>query len=135
MTIPAGTPLLSPVTSDVSFPTRVVTGVHWKVPPGPSGLMGWRLSMSGGIAVIPTGGGWVVTDDDSDTWPLTGQPDSGGWQLTGYNTDVYDHAVYLDFLLDLVPAAAAPAVAAAAVPVAGPFSALLSGVPSGIPGT
>lgn len=135
VTIPAGTPLSSPVTSDVAFPARIVTGVHWKVPPGPSGLMGWRLSMSGGIAVIPTGGGWVIADDDSDTWPLTGQPDSGAWQVTGYNTDVYDHTVYLDFLLDLVAMSAPSQTLAQLTPPAGPYSSLLAGVPSGIPGT
>jgi hypothetical protein len=64
--------------------------------------MGWQLSMSGGTAVIPTGGGYIITDNDSATWPLTGQPDGGSWEVTGYNTDIYDHSVYLQFLLTLV---------------------------------
>jgi len=104
VTIPAGTPLADPVTQEIWFPAREVLGVHWKVPPGPAGLMGWRLTMSGGNAVIPTGGGWIVTDNDSATWSLQGQPDSGYWELTGYNTGIYNHTVYLDFLLDLVGA-------------------------------
>jgi len=102
VTIPSGTLESAPYTEDIFFPARIVTGVHWKVPRGPSGLMGWRLTMSGGNAVIPAGGGWIITDDDSDTWPLTGQPDSGAWELTGYNLGSYDHTVYLTFLLDLV---------------------------------
>lgn len=111
VTIPAGTPASAPYTADVSFPPRELLGVHWKVPPGPSGLMGWRLTMSGGLPVIPTGGGWVITDGDSDTWEVESQPDSGAWEVTGYNTDIYDHSVYLDFLVALtgVPATVLPA--------------------------
>ena len=131
VTIPAGTTSDSPFTADVSFPDRVVSGVHWKVPPGPSGLMGWRLSMSGGIAVIPTGGGWVITDDDSDTWPLTRQPDSGGWEVTGYNTDIYDHTVYVTFLLDFVGSQPVqPAIPANEV-LSSPLSAGTAGVAAG----
>ena len=102
VTIPAGTPVDTPYTQDIFIPARILTGVHWKVPPGPSGLMGWRLTMSGGNAVIPTGGGWIISDDADVTWALTDQPDSGYWEVTGYNTDIYDHTVYLDLLLDLV---------------------------------
>lgn len=102
VTIPAGTPQTSPYTQDIFFPVREVVQVHWKVPPGPSGLMGWRLTMSGGNAVIPTGGGWIVADGEDATWPFEGLPDSGAWEVTGYNTDIYDHTVYLDFLLALV---------------------------------
>lgn len=108
MTIPAGTAQSSPLVTPVSFPDRVVSGVHWKVPPGPSGLMGWRLTMSNGIAVIPVGGGWIISDDDSDTWVLSNQPTSGQWEVTGYNTDVYDHTVYITFLLDLTGGQTAP---------------------------
>jgi len=102
VTIPAGTAITAPYTQDIYTPARVLAALHWKVPPGPSGLMGWRLTMSGGNPVIPTGGGWIIADDEDATWNLTDQPDSGFWELTGYNTDIYPHTVYLDFLLDLV---------------------------------
>ncbi|HUZ35229.1 MAG TPA: hypothetical protein VMV17_02770 [Streptosporangiaceae bacterium] len=115
--IPAGTPLAVPVLVDIGFPPREVTAITWRVPPGPSGLTGWRLSM-GGVQVLPTNlGSWIVTDDERDTWPVTGLPDSGAWQLAGYNTDIYDHTVYLTFMLDL-PGGAAAAVAAPAVEAA-----------------
>jgi hypothetical protein len=113
--IPAGTPSTAPVTADISFPERIVRQVSWRVPPGPSGLMGWRLSM-GGVQVAPLPlGSWVVADHAAGSWPLDGLPDSGAWQVTGYNTGTYDHTVYLEFLLDLTSAAApAPELAAAA---------------------
>ena len=117
VTIPAGTPETAPVTQDIFMPVREVTSVGWKVPPGPSGLMGWRLTMSGGTAVIPTGGGWVVADDQDDTWPLQDLPDSGAWEVTGYNTGAFPHTVYLTFLLDLVTgeAVTTPQLASAAI--------------------
>ena len=97
VTIPAGTVQSAPYTADVFMPSREVAWVKWRVPPGPSGLMGWRLSMSGGQVVLPAGGGYIVADNDSSTWDLFGQPDGGYWEVTGYNTDIYDHTVYLDF--------------------------------------
>lgn len=118
-TIPAGTPLSAPVTVNVSFPERIVRGVRWRVPRGPSGLMGWQLS-SDGVAVIPVvPGTWIVADDESDDWALDGYPDAGNWQVTGYNAGVYPHTVYLTFLLDLITPATAAAQLAAASPAPG----------------
>lgn len=99
LTIPAGTPITAPVTLPVVFPPRTVVQIDWEVPPGPSGLMGWSLTV-GGQSVIPrNAGAFIVTDGRKDSWPLENFPDQGQWQLTGYNTDIYPHTVYLDFLL------------------------------------
>lgn len=67
--------------------------------------MGWKLTMSGGQAVLPTNGAFIVTDDHADTWTVINQPDGGFWEVTGYNTDIYAHTVYLDFFLDTVGSA------------------------------
>ena len=114
-TIPAGTPLAAPVTVNVSFPDRIVRAVRWRVPRGPSGLMGWQLT-SDGVPVIPVvAGTFIVADGEADDWPLDGYPTAGNWQVTGYNTGAYPHTVYLTFLLDLItPATVAPQLAAAA---------------------
>lgn len=99
--IPHGTPKTAPLVTDISFPSREVIAVSWRVPPGPSGLMGWALT-SAGTPVIPIQPGtYIVTDNQSATWNLEGYLDSGNWQLTGYNDGLYDHTVYLTFLLDL----------------------------------
>lgn len=58
--------------------------------------------MSNGQALLPTNGTYIVTDDHADTWAVVNQPDSGQWEVTAYNTDIYQHTVYLDFFLDLV---------------------------------
>lgn len=106
--VPKGTPKTAPLVTPIGFPERIVTSVSWRVPPGPSGLMGWALT-SAGTPVIPIQPNtFVVTDNQADTWQLEGYLDSGNWQVTGYNTGVYDHTVYLTFLLDLPGTVEAP---------------------------
>lgn len=131
VTVAAGTTEAAPSTTDIAVPVRVLTGVYWRVPPGPAGLFGWRLSMSGGVAVLPTGGGWIIADDQSAFWPVYGQPDSGAWQLTGYNDDIYDHTVYLEFLLDLVGQVPVPGAGPASADLSSPASAASRGVSAG----
>lgn len=100
-TIPAGTPQAAPVTISLAMPVRVVRWVHWRVPRGPVGTFGWLLAM-GGVAVQPLPAGtYVVADGESHQWDMTGQPDSGAWQVKGYNTGANPHSVYLSFGVDL----------------------------------
>lgn len=110
-TFAAGTPVAAPATVDISFPPGQVRTIDWRVPPGPAGVMGWRLTM-GGVQVIPDDSDpWVIEDNHSGTFTLTDYPDSGAWQVTGYNTGVNNHSVYLVFHIDLLrraPELAAP---------------------------
>lgn len=108
-TIPKGTPVGAPVTVDISFPVRTVRQIDWRVPNGPMGQFGWRLTM-GGVQVLPYGSDlWILANDEQATWLPTAAPDSGAWQVTGYNTGGYPHSVYLAFHLD-PPAPPRPAV-------------------------
>jgi len=96
-TVPAGTQIASPITVSLPVGTNLVDKIRWRVPPGPRGNLGWYLSM-GGVQVLPDDkGNYVVADDEYDDWEIAGLPDSGAWQLTGYNTGRYDHTVYLYF--------------------------------------
>jgi hypothetical protein len=96
-TITAGTAKASPMTVGLAIGSNYVDTIHWRVPPGPRGNLGWFLSM-GGVAVLPQiPGEYVIADDESDDWAIAGLPDSGAWQLTGYNTGTYNHTVYLYF--------------------------------------
>lgn len=96
-TIPADTPFETTVTVDVPFPASQVNKIRWRVPPGPRGNFGWCLSM-GGVQVVPSDvGTFIVADDESDDWEIDSLPDSGAWQVTGYNTGTFDHTVYLTF--------------------------------------
>jgi len=79
------------------MPPREVTQVNVKVPPGPRGLMGFKLGAAG-TAVIPAiSGSWVVTDNEQIQWPLDNYIDSGAWQAFGYNLGQYAHTIYFTF--------------------------------------
>lgn len=120
-TIPAGTAITAPVTVSIGFPVRVVRSVDWRIPPGAQGVMGWQLAM-GGVQVVPTGSDtWVIDNGTAGTFNLDGYPDSGAWQVIGYNTGAFPHSVFLVFHLDLLSRPA---------PTPGPISAqLLAPVP------
>lgn len=109
-TIPAGTAQASPVTVDLSIPSRIVTGVRLRVPPGPSGLVGFALA-SGGTHILPWGDtSWIVADDEVIDEDLANQIESGAWQLIGYNTGSYDHTIQVVFRLLPISTAAATSV-------------------------
>lgn len=98
VTIPAGTTPDVLFTQDVSFSAASVVGIRWRVPPGPSGLMGFAVTSDGGWVIPAQSGTFIIADNESGTWDMTGYQDSGSWQVTGYNNDGYDHTVYLQFL-------------------------------------
>lgn len=101
-TIPAGTSAAAPAFLDVSFPPRIVQAIQVVIPPGPSGLVGWRILCSD-VTVIPyLSADWVITAAENITWPVESYPDSGSWQVQGYNTGTQDHTVYFRFLLEPV---------------------------------
>ena len=119
-TIPAGTAATSPATVSIAMPPRVVRQIDWRVPNGPMGVFGWRIAM-GGVQVFPGAGDlWVIANDEHGEWPVADAPDSGAWQVIGYNTGANPHSVYLAFHCDLPER---PATRAAPIPLVSLFSA------------
>jgi hypothetical protein len=52
----------------------------------------------GGVQVLPqSGGGPIIADNEWDEWEIEDLPDSGDWELVGFNTGTFDHTVYLGF--------------------------------------
>lgn len=112
-TIPAGTAIATPYAEQMSFPQASVDQIELKVPPGSNGAMGFSIGSSG-VAIVPFNQpGWIVTDDETITWDVDSQFNSGAWEFFGYNLGVYDHAVYVRFLVSLVVAPSALIVASA----------------------
>lgn len=104
-TIPTGTVSPSLHTVNLAIPQGLVQIIRWRVPPGPRGNLGWFLAM-GGVQVLPdTNGTVIIADNESDDWQIDGLPDSGAWQLVGYNNGAYDHSVYLEFTVSPIGAA------------------------------
>lgn len=104
VTIPAGTTQAAPLVVPTRFPARRVDEITWMIPPGPSGLAGWRITM-GGVQVVPANlGGWIVRDGHYSGAALAKLPTSGAWDVTGYNTGKYPHTFYVTFLVAVLEA-------------------------------
>lgn len=99
VTVPAGTPATAPVLVPTAFPPRIVDAIQIVVPPGPGGLVGFAITVSG-VTVIPyLSDAWIVTAGENITWPLEQQVDSGDWGVRAYNTGTVDHSIYVRYLL------------------------------------
>jgi hypothetical protein len=95
--IPSGTSAGSPHVTNLRVRPDPIESIHWRVPPGPRGHLGWWLTQSG-VPVLPDAlGAPMVADGEWDTWQLGGLPESGAWACVGYNTGSFDHTVYLEF--------------------------------------
>lgn len=111
VTIPTGTTKAAPTVTDVSFPPFVVAQIRVLVPPGPNGVMGFQI-LSGGQQFLPWNlGEWLVTSNERLIFAADQWPDTGDWQIAGYNTGLYSHTIYVTF--ELTPLAIAEAGPAA----------------------
>lgn len=95
--VPAGTAQATPVSLGISFPTEQVLSVDLEVPPGPAGLMGFYLAISGQQVIPFETGEWIVWDDVRASWPLDDYPVTGAWSLVAYNTDIFAHEIIVRF--------------------------------------
>lgn len=103
VTIPAGTSIAGAQTFPMLFPDGIVTHITITVPPGPSGFVGFQLRHKGGPVIPYVGNTFIIADDRVIEWPVSNMPTATGWELFGYNTDVYDHTLYLEFQVDEIP--------------------------------
>lgn len=97
ITVPAGTAIATPVTIHTKFNQGNVIEVDIKVPPGPSGNVGFAI-FAGGSQYIPrTNNTFVIPDNDYMIWPVANAINSGSWSVKAYNTDLYDHLLQVAF--------------------------------------
>lgn len=99
VTIPLGTAVATPQTTALLFDIGVVQRVEILVPPGPSGLVGFQLVHSGQVIIPDNPARFIVADGEVIKWDLEGYPVGRAWALRAYNTDVFDHTIYLRFLV------------------------------------
>ena len=97
VTVPAGTPIASPVTIPTSFPAGGVSKIQLHIPPGPAGTVGFQLWTGGGQFWPHTPGSWLILDNTSPEWVVDGMPNTGNWSVVAYNTDIYPHLIQVGF--------------------------------------
>lgn len=95
--IPAGTVIASPQETQLSFQDGRLDRLQITVPPGPSGLVGFRIAHSGQSIIPRSGDAWIVTDNEHIDWDTDNYPTGNAWSVFAYNLDYYDHTIYLRF--------------------------------------
>lgn len=98
--IPASTAKANPQRTALEFADGIVLDIETLIPPGPSGLVGYRYDY-GGQQVIPrTDGAFIVADGEIIRWPVSGYPTGQQWQIVAYNTDIFPHTLFVRMLID-----------------------------------
>lgn len=97
VTIPKGTLASAPVNIATDFNPGIVERITFTVPPGPSGLMGFQFAYGNAVIIPHDNSKWLIFDDVSKDWPIDEYPTGSYWAVIGYNTDVFDHTIYVDY--------------------------------------
>jgi hypothetical protein len=97
VTVPAGTASSAPQRTSLAFPDGEAVRLEIRMPPGPSGLVGFQVHYSGQSVIPYRGSTFIKGDDERFDWDLERYPERGDWELLAYNTDIYDHTLYLRF--------------------------------------
>lgn len=103
VTVAANTAKNAPQISNTLFNDGIVRHITITVPDGPSGFMGFNFLHMGGPVIPYTGNGFVIANNRVIEWDVSNMPTASGWQLQAYNTDIYPHTVYLEYLIDEIP--------------------------------
>ena len=115
VTVPAGTAIAAPLVTATNFADGEVTRIIVTIPPGPSGFSGFKFMHLGGPVIPYTGNGYVIGDDRVVDWSVTNMPTATGWQFVAYNTDIYDHTYYIEYLIDEIVSTVSARVPAVAI--------------------
>lgn len=103
ITVPSGTAATAPQVTALSLRDAVMERIEIRVPPGPSGLVGFAFLHSGQQVIPFTDGQWIVTDNEALNWDVERYPTGDAWAVQAYNVDVFDHTVYLRLHLRELP--------------------------------
>lgn len=107
-TIPAGTPISAPAHFPFVFAAANVERIDVRVPPGPSGTVGFNINHGGGGFIPEGAGNWIIADNQYLQWPLDDAPNNGNWDIVGYNLDVLDHTIYVFFNVSALTSVSIP---------------------------
>lgn len=106
ITVPAGTLQSAHAEFPLNFADGRVDRLEIRVPPGPSGLVGFRVAHSGQSVIPYSGSEWIVADNEYLDWDTDNYPVGNAWEVWAYNEDVYPHALYFRFHITEVVALA-----------------------------
>lgn len=117
-TFPALTPVASPVTVQCQLGVCTVDRIRWRMPPGPNGTVGFYIASSLNQVIPATTGqvpNWIIANNEWDVIELDDLPDSGDWQVVGYNTGAKAHTLQVTFSVTVGGPAGTPGGAGSSV--------------------
>lgn len=104
-TVPAGTPISAPVSSTWPLEDNYLIEITTRIPPGPSGQMGFRILWSE-QQIVPWGNNsYLIADNEEIVWRSNTAMTVSGLVVQGYNTGTYPHTAYLRALISTLPPA------------------------------
>jgi len=103
---PAGAP--PGIYADMNLPERIIRRIDVRIPPGPSGNVGFAIYCSLEQVIPYAQGEYIIADDEYLVWELDDYITTGSWQVGGYNIGYYDHTIYLRFHCDPVQVPTSP---------------------------
>lgn len=115
VTTPAATADTAPISTALTMDMGVTRKVEIIIPPGPSGFLGFRIVHSGQTVIPYSGSSWIIGDGEKLEWALDGYPVGAMWSISSYNTDIYEHTIYLRWFMDEIPDAPRPSLALLAI--------------------
>jgi hypothetical protein len=94
VTIAAGTAIAAAVTTTFTWNDGIVERFEVLVPPGPSGLVGFRIHHSGQQVIPFRSTDWIIADGESLSWDVQNYPTGNKWACRAYNLGIYPHSLY-----------------------------------------
>jgi hypothetical protein len=102
LTLPGGNPITTITSVACAIPVSRVSKILIVFPPGCADNVGIRIE-HGGTQVYPfIKDTFFILDDYTLEVDVSGQSDSGQWQISGYNIDFYAHIVQAYIFYDYV---------------------------------
>jgi hypothetical protein len=105
VTIPSGTAIAAPQTTNLDFNDGIVERMEVLIPRGPSGRVGFRILHSGDAVIPYDRTKWLIADDEVIKWDLENYPTGSAWAVQAYNIGAYDHTLYFRLLVRETPRA------------------------------
>lgn len=97
VTIPAGTPIATPLVTPTTFEPNEVERIEWLFPHGCNGLVGIQIGARNNPILPPNGVNWYRASGMSHSVELQDMPVTGDWSVIGYNLGVNPHTIDVTF--------------------------------------
>lgn len=97
VSVPAGTPIATPINVSMALGDSDVQAIVVTVPPGAAGLVGFAIWAGGSPAYPNDFNSWFIFDDYTFTQEVSNAITTGQWSLMAYNVDTYQHTLNVYF--------------------------------------